>query len=130
MTVSVPVVVVSVNVNTALPLPFVVLLLDSPVSGPLVTVNTTGIPTPATPLVSTMLAVRVTAVPMSPVWLAGLSWTVSLGTQACASHHLAATQSPSTLHPPSGSQVPLTLQAVDRQTTAPFAEVHGPSLFA
>ena len=51
------------------------------------------------------------------------------GVQVCmlSSHQLPPAQSASTLQPPAGSQVPLALQAPERQTVAAFAVVHGPS---
>ena len=56
----------------------------------------------------------------------------SVGVQACdvSLHQVPAEQSASTLHPPTGSHVPLTLQAPDRQTVPPLAAVQGPSPLA
>ncbi len=42
-------------------------------------------------------------------------------------HQLPPAQSASTSQPPSGSQTPLTLHAVERQTTGPVGPVQGPS---
>jgi hypothetical protein len=56
----------------------------------------------------------------------------AFGVQTCdvSLHQVPAKQSPSTLQPPAGLQVPLVLQEADWQTMPPLAIVQGPSPFA
>jgi hypothetical protein len=90
-----------------------------------------------TPLAQTSVAAAAVQAPFS----VGLVWGgsfgrdapfASLGVQACvlSAHQLPPVQSPSTLQPPMGSQVPFTLQAPDRHTVPPVAAVQGPSPIA
>ena len=87
-----------------------------------------------TPLVHTSIPAAALHVPSSVGLLCGASdgnalALGSVGRQAfmLTSHHLPMGQSASTLQPPMGSQKPLLLQTVERQTVPPVAPVHGPS---
>jgi hypothetical protein len=89
-----------------------------------------------TPLVQVSVAAAAVQVPSS----VGFAWAPSLGTgvplatvgrHMCivSLHQVPAAQSASTLQPPEGSHVPLTLHIPERQTLL-VAGVQGPSPFA
>ena len=83
-----------------------------------------------TPLAQTSRPADGVQVPFSVgLWPGSLGTGEPLGSgavQTCvaSSHHWPPVQSPSTLHPPEGSQVPFELHAPERQT---LPERHGPS---